>query len=77
MTSHSSPRRLLLIAAVVAALALAPQAEARVHPSAHTGSAARLRWVEDTVTATLDSFWHRLQSVWAQAGSGLDPLGNH
>jgi hypothetical protein len=80
MTSHSSPRRLLLILAMVAGLAgfaLAPRAEARVHPPARPAVGARAGLAGDSFAAALDFVANLLHSVWANAGSSLDPLGNH
>jgi hypothetical protein len=74
MTPHSSPRRLLLVAALVASLAslaFAPRAEARLLSPPH---AAR---VGDSFLAACDFVRGLLHSVWANAGSSLDPLGVH
>ena len=76
MTSYSSSRRTLLVAALLASLALSLPAEGRVRPPARGASAGHL-WAGHGGGAVLDLFRHLLQSLWGKAGSSMDPLGNH
>jgi len=71
MTSHCFPRRLLLVATILAGLALAPQAEARVRPAAQPPSRS---WETGDLAGFLRHLFH---SLWGKAGSSMDPLGNH
>jgi len=80
MKPHSSPRRLLLVAAFVASLAslaLASRAEARHPPGARPLPAVRAVLADGPWTAAVDFVRGLLHCVWANVGSSLDPLGNH
>jgi hypothetical protein len=76
MTAHFSSRRVLLVAAILAVLALAPPAEGRVRPRAQ-GAAAGRPSEGPGDTSVLELFRHLLQSLWGGAGSSMDPLGDH
>jgi hypothetical protein len=80
MTSYSSsPRRLLLVTAIVAGLALAPPAAARVHPQTRPSRpvpGVRAVLLGD-FAAALDFAFNLLHCVGSNAGASLDPLGNH
>lgn len=76
MTARFSSRRILLVAALLAGLALAPRTEARVRRPEPAVAAARSPAGSGGIPG-LAFFRHLLQSLRGKAGSSMDPLGNH